>query len=94
MPELLGWCSSIILVCTIVGQIVKQWREGSSEGVSPWLFIGQTAASLGFTVYSVLLKNWVFTVTNSVLLLSALVGVLVSLYFRRHPRQDARAEQA
>jgi MtN3 and saliva related transmembrane protein len=91
MPELLGWCSSIVLLTTIVGQIVKQWREGSSQGVSPWLFIGQTAASIGFTAYSALLKNWVFTVTNSALALSAVVGVLVSLYFKRHPRPDAKA---
>ena len=86
MPELLGWCSSIILLCTIVGQIVKQWREGSGQGVSPWLFIGQTAASLGFTIYSALVKNWVFTLTNAALLLSAVVGVLVSFHFKRHPR--------
>jgi MtN3 and saliva related transmembrane protein len=92
MAELLGWCSSIVLLVTIVGQIVKQWREGSSQGVSPWLFVGQTAASVGFAVYSVLLKNWVFTVTNSALAVSAVVGVLVSLYFKRHPRQDAAAE--
>ena len=89
MPELLGWCSSIILLSTIVGQIVKQWREGSSQGVSPWLFIGQSAASLGFTVYSVLLKNWVFAVTNGALLLSAVAGVLVSVHFKRHSRREA-----
>lgn len=92
MPELIGWCSSIVLFTTIVAQIVKQWREGSSKGVSPWLFVGQTAASVGFTIYSVLLKNWVFTVTNSALALSAVVGVLVSFHFKRHPRQDAVAE--
>ena len=94
MAELLGWCSSIVLLVTIVGQIVKQWREGSSQGVSPWLFVGQTAASVGFAVYSVLLKNWVFTVTNSALAVSAVVGVLVSLYVKRHPRQDAAAEES
>lgn len=88
MPDLLGWLSSVILLCTIVGQIVRQWREGSGEGVSPWLFIGQTVASVGFTVYSALLQNWVFTVTNGALLISAIVGVLVSLHFKRHPRQQ------
>jgi hypothetical protein len=75
-----------VLFSTIVAQIARQWREGSSKGVSPWLFVGQTAASLGFTVYSVMLKNWVFTVTNSAMTLSALVGAAVSLHFKRHPR--------
>lgn len=88
MPEVLGWCSSITLLATIVAQIAQQWRKGSSKGVSPWLFTGQTAASLGFTFYSVLLKNWVFTVTNSAMVVSALVGLLVTLHFKRHPRPE------
>jgi uncharacterized protein with PQ loop repeat len=91
MPDVVGWCSSIVLLVTIIGQIVKQWQEGSSQGVSPWLFVGQTAASVGFTVYSLLLKNWVFTITNGALGLSAVIGVMVSLHFKRHPRKDAAA---
>jgi uncharacterized protein with PQ loop repeat len=86
--ELVGWTSSAILLATLVRQVVKQWREGSSEGVSRWLFVGQTAASLGFTVYSALVRNWVFVVTNALILLNAIVGVLI---VRRHRRQQARA---
>lgn len=86
MIELLGWCSSIVLLTTIIAQIVKQYREGSGRGVSRWLFVGQTAASLGFTAYSALLHNWVFTITNGALLLSAIVGLCVTLHFKRHPR--------
>jgi MtN3 and saliva related transmembrane protein len=86
MTELLGWCSSLVLLATIVSQIAKQWREGSGMGVSRWLFVGQSAASLGFTVYSALLHNWVFTITNAALLVSAIVGLLVTMYFKRNPR--------
>jgi uncharacterized protein with PQ loop repeat len=89
VPDVLGWLSSIVLLCTIVTQITRQWREGSSRGVSPFLFLGQTAASIGFTVYSAMLKNWVFTVTNSAMLLAALVGAWVSFHFKRHPRSKA-----
>ena len=42
-----------------------------SEGVSRWLFVGQIAASSGFTIYSVLVGNAVFVVTNAILLASA-----------------------
>jgi uncharacterized protein with PQ loop repeat len=83
MTEILGWCSSIVLVITIATQIRKQWRAGTSEGVSPFLFIGQATASLGFTVYSALLGNWVFTLTNAVMLLAAIVGLLVFVRFKR-----------
>ena len=72
--EAIGWASSAILLLTIGKQVHKQWVSGRSEGVSSWLFVGQTAASLGFTVYSVLVRNWVFVVTNAMLLASALVG--------------------
>ena len=94
MTELLGWCSSIVLLTTIVAQIVKQYREGSGLGVSRWLFVGQTAASLGFTVYSALLHNWVFTLTNGALLMSAVIGLFVTLHFKRHPRAKAKTETA
>jgi len=84
--ELIGWSSSFILVLTIGKQVYKQWQEGTSKGVSKWLFIGQMSASLGFTIYSWLVNNWVFVVTNSVMLLSGLVGLGIVLHHRKRER--------
>ncbi|MDT4898485.1 MAG: hypothetical protein QOH25_3562 [Acidobacteriota bacterium] len=81
--ELVGWVSSFILVLTISKQIYKQWQEGSSKNVSKWLFIGQMAASLGFTIYSWLVSNWVFVVTNSLMLVNGLVGLGIVLHHRK-----------
>lgn len=86
MVEVVGWVSSLILVLTIAKQVYKQWQEGSSEGVSKWLFVGQMAASLGFTVYSWLVSNWVFVVTNAVMLVNGLAGLLIVLHHRRKER--------
>ena len=83
MTEVVGWVSSFILVLTIAKQVYKQWHEGSSEGVSKWLFIGQMAASLGFTIYSWLVNNWVFVVTNSLMLLNGLAGLGIVMHHRR-----------
>ena len=90
MTEIVGWTSSLILLTTIVAQIGKQWSERSGEGVSIWLFIGQAGASLGFTVYSALLKNWVFTVTNALMLLSAIVGWTLTSHFKSRAEHDKR----
>ena len=89
MTEAVGWVSSLILVLTIAKQVYKQWQEGSSEGVSKWLFVGQMAASLGFTVYSWLVDNWVFVVTNAVMLLNGLLGLLIVLHHRKKQRSVA-----
>ncbi|HZB46236.1 MAG TPA: SemiSWEET family transporter [Pyrinomonadaceae bacterium] len=89
MVEAVGWVSSVILVLTIAKQVYKQWQEGSSEGVSKWLFVGQMAASLGFTVYSWLVDNWVFVVTNAVMLLNGLAGLLIVLHHRKKQRPVA-----
>jgi len=62
--DMIGWAAAGILLLTIATQVAKQWRDRSSQGVSPWLFAGQVIASAGFTVYSVLLGNMVFAVTN------------------------------
>jgi uncharacterized protein with PQ loop repeat len=91
MTEIIGWTSSLLLLTTIVTQIGKQWRERSGEGVSVWLFIGQAGASLGFTVYSALLKNWVFTVTNALMLLSAIVGWSLTSHFKSRAERDKRS---
>ena len=90
MTEAVGWVSSLILVLTIAKQVYKQWREGSSEGVSKWLFVGQISASLGFTIYSWLVSNWVFVVTNAVMLVNGLLGLLIVLRHRRRERAGGR----
>jgi MtN3 and saliva related transmembrane protein len=87
--EAVGWASSVVLLATILKQLHKQWEEGSSEGVSKWLFIGQSAASIGFTIYSWLVGNWVFVVTNALLFCSALVGLAIVRYHRRHESKKA-----
>lgn len=88
MTEVVGWVSSGILILTLAKQVFKQWKEGSSEGVSKWLFVGQMAASIGFTTYSVLTGDPVFIVTNSILLLNALVGLLIVLHHRRREQRQ------
>src|SRR5690349_18391220 len=90
MIEAIGWASSFLLVLTIATQVHKQWREGRSEGVSRWLFVGQIGASVGFTVYSWLVRNWVFVVTNGLMLLNALTGLGIVLRHRRRARTRER----
>lgn len=91
MTEVIGWFSSIVLVLTIAKQVYKQWQSGSSEGVSKWLFVGQMTASVGFTIYSVLVKNWVFVVTNALMLCNGLAGYAIT---RHHRRREGRASGA
>ena len=81
MIEIVGWISPVILLLTLITQIHRQWKLGTHKGVSRWLFIGQLAASAGFTIYSLGTGNIVFTVTNSLLLISAIVGIY--LYFHQ-----------
>lgn len=83
MTELIGWGSSLVLLATIVTQVRKQWLERTTRGVSKWLFFGQAAASLGFTWYSVRVESWVFSVTNALLLVSALFGCVLTLRYQK-----------
>lgn len=76
-PDLIGWLASAILVATLSRQIWTQAHDDSARGVSRWLFAGQIASSLGFIAYSWMLDNWVFIVTNSIILLTAVVGQVV-----------------
>lgn len=90
MVELIGWCSSVVLVLTLAQQVHKQWKENQSAGVSRWLFVGQLTASAGFTLYSWLVGNAVFVITNALLLLNALLGLAIVVRHRRRARFEAR----
>ena len=87
MTEVIGWAASLILLLTLVKQVHKQWKDATSEGVSKWLFIGQFAASVGFIVYSYSVGNWVFIVTNTLLMINNIAGI--TLYYR-HRRNDRK----
>ena len=88
MIEVIGWASSVILILTIARQVHKQWHDHTSAGVSTWLFVGQLAASIGFTIYSLLVRNWVFAVTNGIMVLNGLAGYVITV---RHKRDTSRA---
>lgn len=81
--DLLGWAATVVLIATLARQIYKQHREASAEGVSTWLFVGQMTASILFIIYSALLGSTVFVVTNSLILLTAIVGQILAVRRRR-----------
>ena len=87
--RLIGWAAAAILLLTLGRQVYTQWRDRTSKGVSRWLFIGQCAASAGFILYSWLLKNWVFVVTNALILLTAVIGEVIFLRNRRSTKKPS-----
>ena len=87
LAESIGWISSVVLLLTIGRQVYTQWRARSTSGLSRWLFVGQVTASLGFTLYSVLVKNWVFVFTNAMLLVTAVVGQFI--YLQNKHREES-----
>ena len=86
--ELIGWTSSAVLLATITRQVYTEWKTKSTAGVSRWLFIGQVTASTGFTIYSFLLHNWVYAVSNIALLITAVIGQII---YKRNKRRSSNA---
>jgi MtN3 and saliva related transmembrane protein len=89
MTEIVGWISAAILASTISRQVYTQWRTKSVAGVSKWLFIGQLCASLGFTIYSYLVDNMVFVITNFFMFLTAVVGQFIYMHNKRREKRSA-----
>ncbi len=81
--EAIGWFAAAVLLLTLGRQVYTQWRERETKGVSRWLFVGQLTASTAFLVYSWLVENWVFVVTNALLLVTAAIGEWIFLRNRR-----------
>ena len=90
MTDLIGWASSVILLITLIQQVYKQWKEGTADGISKLLFVGQVLASIGFTIYSYLLGNWVFMITNAILTVNNFVGIGLTIYFSRKSKTTSK----
>jgi uncharacterized protein with PQ loop repeat len=86
--SIVGWSAAGLLVLTIGAQTLEQYRSRSTKGVSPWLFVGQTAASTGFLIYAAMLGDPVFVTTNVLLIGSALTGL--ALYHRNRRAERRR----
>lgn len=85
----IGWASSVILLTTLIRQVHTQWKSHDVSGVSRWLFIGQVTASVGFTIYSLLLRNWVYATSNIAILITAIAGE--AIYLRnKHAQSTAQ----
>ena len=81
-PDWIDRLASAGLVAMLVRQILKQLHS-LDESVSQSLFVGLCATSAGFVVYRVLLHNWVFIVTKSCVLLTAVAGQMRALWRQR-----------
>ncbi|HEU4622383.1 MAG TPA: hypothetical protein VFS42_09170 [Burkholderiaceae bacterium] len=94
LTEFVGWLAAFILLITMVRQVYTQWRDGAVGGVSRWLFVGQIAASLGFTIYSMLVGNMVFVATNALMLLNGGIGLAIDRRNRRRANRSPHAGMA
>lgn len=82
-PDVVGWAASAVLMATLIQQVIKQAKDDSAQGVSKWLFAGQILASIGFIAYSAMVGSVVFVVTNSCILVTAIVGQIITARKRR-----------
>jgi MtN3 and saliva related transmembrane protein len=85
--NILGWTATLVLLGTLLAQIHREIKSGKVDEISPLLFVGQCAASIGFLLYSTLVGNLVFIVSNAMILAVALLGVWV----RHHVKTKSAA---
>ncbi|UJR85844.1 hypothetical protein [Sandaracinus amylolyticus] len=83
----IGIASALTLVATLCWQLRAQWRKGTSEGVSRFLFAGQLGASTGFAIYSALIEDAVFVATNVATGVAAVAGLAITIALRRRARR-------
>jgi MtN3 and saliva related transmembrane protein len=84
-----GIASALLLIATLLWQLHIQWRKGTAEGVSRFLFVGQLGASSGFAIYSWGIGDEVFLATNVATGLAAVAGAVLTLALRRRARPAA-----
>lgn len=56
MPQIMGWSSAILYVGSRLPQLIKNWRQQSTDGLSPGMFICAVFGNLLFAL-SIFLKS-------------------------------------
>jgi MtN3 and saliva related transmembrane protein len=90
ISDVIGWLSTLVLLATICRQVYSQWKSKATSGVSRWLFVGQITASIGFICYSYRLHNWIFLLSNTAMLITAVVGEIIYISNRKGWQKAAR----
>jgi uncharacterized protein with PQ loop repeat len=52
LPQILGWFSAVLYVGSRVPQLIKNWRQQSTEGLSPGMFICAVFGNLFYALVS------------------------------------------
>jgi len=79
---------SAVLLSTLIRQCIPNGGLALPPAFRNGLFIGQLLASMGFTVYSFLLHNWVFASSKHRHFITAVVGQ--ATYLHNKHRQTNR----
>jgi MtN3 and saliva related transmembrane protein len=90
ISDVIGWLSTLVLLATICRQVYSQWKSKATSGVSRWLFVGQITASIGFICYSYRLHNWIFLLSNTAMLITAVVGEIIYISNRKGRQKASR----
>jgi len=70
-------------------RFINNGAKERAKAFHKWLFVGQIAASVGFVVYSVLVSNWIFIFTNSLMVINGIIGLIITIYLEKREESEA-----
>ena len=80
--DILGYSAGAITSLTFLPQVIKTWKLKSAKDVSLLMFVIAAINEVMWTVYGILLNNWVIILTNIIVLVMALTMIYLKLRFK------------
>jgi MtN3 and saliva related transmembrane protein len=82
--DILGYAAGAVTTFTFLPQVIKTWKEKSAKDISLMMFVIAATNEIMWIVYGILLNpiNWVIILTNSILMLMALVIIYFKLTYK------------
>ena len=77
----IGMISSILLAITPFFQVVTTIRMKSAKDLSTYFMMAQIIASIGFTIYGVLINEIWIIIANTSLVLANVILIVLKYYF-------------
>lgn len=82
ISEIVGWLGVIIGIIVSVPQLVKSWREKSTDGLSIGTYQLLFLAVLCYLIRAIAIKEMIFIVSNAV---NLVITAIVLYLFRKYP---------
>lgn len=89
ITELIGWAGVIVGITVSVPQLIKSWKEKSTQGISKHTYQLLFLTILCYLIRAIAIKELIFIVSNAI---NLIITAMVLYLFKKYPCRNNHTE--